>query len=1563
MEQPLARWLLVDDTLGWGTTAELRRRQAPDPGAVALDGRGDADQIRFVQELAKLLLWPAPADHGPMPSAMAEESPLHWEPFCSHPELTPEAMAAFWATPPAPGAFSEAQLRWLGRPHFALLLVFIRLLRHQRELLNALPARHLHHYYRDRLGFTPRLGEPDRVTVAFTLAEEAPPQHLAAGTVLRAGVDGQGRERLYRTLTDLSLNHTRVRRLRAIQLEQGLVNLDTLQAEEPIPGQRLERMLRLAYGGEGPSTEGLSALVPALRFCSIDGQAGHLQLEPHEFVRLMRLVRQRTDAGAAQEWAAINRWLGLAELFNSGVLSDPRDFSRNVSVSLLGPKGGALDWKADGLSEVNSVDDLYLCRDEEAVKAFLKRLFTAPACRLLHDLPPESTGDPEALFTARLSTFVRLMTMKLHIDGQWQQVNWLLERCGKRRRQLPSWQLDPSTPNSCSPAFAANLALAWGCTDPNQIPWPAPLKGGPASEASAPIPQPCWRYFTDLEALERRHALPLEDLLRLCALVELVAKGQARGDTWARLQELLRAVHRERWQAARRASLNRCREGQDGEEAFARVLRQALLAANRPGGAATAATAEAMPLSWRSALEQLGPWLPQGAGEALERFGALLQAPGTDPRRLGWEQAVALVEGAQQAATGEQPPALSRIDWRQLHGREQEIAAEAMADGEALEPCFRRPLAGVGEGPAPEAGPGFGVASRLLALAEGSRRIALTIAFTAGDSAPEALLASLRPPAGQSLKAEEFAGVPPLSAEQAGWGLNQALLVEVSTAAGWWVLPIAQASLRAESPSRPAPWELTLTLALSPSDPPLAPLEEGELPRLRLRLRPWREGAAGGEAWRSCGGFEALRLISARLQVEVNGLKGVRLQQEGAAVDPLEPFTPFGSSPAVGRCLYISHPELIDGDLEEIRFTGRWTGMPSDLRAHYRAYRGWPGLAPEDTVSAESFRVDLSLQVRNRGAEQEIKALPLFAEPGDTLALGGRVTPRPAPALTAGALESGEDLREQARVWCWRLTPTDFGHGLYPSLAARKAQELALAISGAAGRQALAMADAMASRQGSLQQRYEEALKAAGATPIDPDDYAVPEPCTPLLEGLEVSYSRSQALGTAGGEAGQLLRVHLFGEEEPLALPPPPAPEEEEAAVEAPLLLPSHPHPGELWLELEGARPRQPLALSFQLAEGTARGTRPSPAVQWDVRQGWQWQPLPVEEDGTDGLLHSGILRFTVPDIVGERLWIRASLRAPVEAYATLLAIQSQAVEAEAVPPAADDDDEADPAESAAELATQQPLAPHSITALEEAEPAIVAIHQPFSSRAGRAPETEAELEIRASERLRHKGRALAGWDYERLLWEAFASQLHTVVCQPAREGQPVEVVVIPDLREQVPRNLFAPGAPADQLAAMEHHLRQRCPAEAELVVRNATYVHVMARLWVCLRQGVDPTYAERELRQAVIRVLSPWCFDPAAEVRLGGEVRASDLGAAIDALPFVAYLERLRLFLVDPGGKPLRLDGLETSSEEILRSPAADVVLIAAPDHTIEFVSATSAMPSLIGIGAMRIDLDFQVA
>jgi hypothetical protein len=1568
MATSMSRWMMIEGLTGRGSTAATRQRQAPDPASLCLDPRCDADQIRFVQELAQQLIWRDAADSDlGTEAALCSEETVDWQGFCVSSDLHPEQIAAFTLAADDQTELSEEQRQWLGRPHFALLLTFIRLLRHQRELINRLPARDLQNYYENRLGFTLLNSEPDRVTVSFTLLEGAPPLLLKAGSLLLAGTTNQGEERHYRTLSDLSLNHTRITSLRSLQLHRGVTDLETIQASEPDARARLNAMLAFVYRDSCSSnvpatTEQLVGILPWLNFCQET-----LKLEIEEFLQLMSLVHECTDTEAEQEWDTVNRWLGVEGLLKNRVLEDRHDFARNLNTSLVGP-GGSLDFQADALSEVNSLDDLYLTRDLPEVQAFLASLFTAKTC-LLEPTPEDERTDPSRLIQARLHTFERVMTWKRGRDAKWQQVNWLLERSGRRIRQLPSWRLDPGNPNSCSAAFATNLTLTLGGeAAASQVTWP-----GTTADPRGETPDPAGHFETlyrELNALRDQWALPLEKLRRLCQRAAQVLEDRSNrtATTWQEIRQLLCSAHEGRWLSARREALAKARQGTQGGKALLATLQQALASPEPEDGRASAAAAEAQPqqspseeLSVASGLEQLGAWLPTGAQKLLGDFNEHLLAPVPGQRSLSWREVDALLERAQRARDGQTAPPLERVDWRLVVGRQQTIDPKAMAAGESLEPCFQSSAAGQ----APSPGAGFVVASRLLGLAEGSRQITLCLRFSTASGSLEALATSLNPPLGQALKPHSCAGVVPDLPDQPGWGLNQALLVDVTTAAGWWVLPIQKASLEDGAESTAMEWSLTLQLALPPSAPALEPMAGADLPRLRLRLRPF--GGSEEAPWRTCTGLDGLRLTGARLQVSVEGLKGVRLEQEGGTpLDPSEPFTPFGSSPMVGSSLLLSHSEILDGDLESLRFQGRWQKMPADLEAHYSAYRGWPGLEAKQAVKAGSFTMEVDLLDQEQGILQKQLPLPLFTPARgngtpdllDVVCLFNQSPPSgPAPPRIAG---TGE-LRQQKRVWRWRLKPMDFGHGLYPSLVARRAQELAIALSAAAGQQSLALAAAMASSAGkgaaAIRESYEAAMKDA-KTGVNAADYAVPIPYTPLLADLEVSYSRVQDLGACKEEWGQLRRVDLFENEEPLRLPPPPQPESPTSHGLGPVLMLSQDYAAELHVALEGAQPGQPLTMAFQLAEGSAHGPRPDPAVVWEVQRGWSWLPLPVREDGTDGLLHSGIVRVSLPDELeteghaAEKLWIRARLRGAVQAYATLQGLQTQAVEAEGV------------VQEEETASGDGPLPPHTITELVEVVPEIAAIHQPFSSRPGRGAETEAQQAIRVAELLRHKGRALSGWDYERLLWERFANQLHAVVCLPTTEAQRVELVVIPNLLQQVPRNPFAPGAATDQLEAMGSYLRQRCPPELTLVVRNAHYVHVKVRLWVCLQEGVDPAWAERQLQEKVIRTLSAWCFDAMAEARLGGEVRASDLVAAIDPLPFVAYLERLMLFLVDPGGKPLRMDDRETSSPDRLQAPGADVVLIASASQAVEFVPPGAApLPSLIGIGAVRIGLDFQLA
>ncbi len=69
-----------------------------------------------------------------------------------------------------------------------------------------------------------------------------------------------------------------------------------------------------------------------------------------------------------------------------------------------------------------------------------------------------------------------------------------------------------------------------------------------------------------------------------------------------------------------------------------------------------------------------------------------------------------------------------------------------------------------------------------------------------------------------------------------------------------------------------------------------------------------------------------------------------------------------------------------------------------------------------------------------------------------------------------------------------------------------------------------------------------------------------------------------------------------------------------------------------------------------------------------------------------------------------------------------------------------------------------------TISKLDQPDAAVKKITQPFATFGGRGQEASTAFYTRVSERLRHKDRAIALWDYERLVLEAFP-QIYQVKC------------------------------------------------------------------------------------------------------------------------------------------------------------------------------------------------------
>ncbi len=1435
-----------------GTSQRARRPAALDPAYARIDERTSADLLRFVRAYAEQLRF---FEHEVKPGGVRT-----WASFASREDVSIADMAAYLEEPER---FTGERARWLGRPHFALLLTFVELLGHARDHLNGFTRRHLDYYYRELLQMALEAPVADRAAVVFGLRPGVTEVRLPAGTELSAGKDAEGVERIYRTEREFVVNRAQVAQLRSVFVDRRVTGISDVRANRSLTAPRaLEEMLALALGSPAPGDpvpkwEGTHEInhgfLTGLRGV-LDFVRSSLFLEHHELRALMRLVRRRAEDEDA-EWDEINRLMGVTRPAN------PRDFQANL--------------QAAGLPERSDPDDLYAHRTDPDVRVFI-----------------------DTYLEAGYKNFVLLMQIKLRIDVDWAEINCLLERVGRRQRGVPDWSLPHDAPPS---DFDGNLALAL------EGRWPPPWPEGTSGIND---------YDVLLRRLEEHLAIPVERLETLVAFAEQIdGHPQSEDFDWSAVDRILADAAQRAEHAARLARLAEVRAGRKGVNAFDDEVSFVL--------------GEPAPMDWEQARSRLAPYLDGEQLGLLTQFRDALVAKkprvvlarskvlvqfsdtlvkGKPLADFDWADADRLLELAWRGIQ-EPPPVAQRVEVRNVYAHEDATLVKDNPAAPGWKPFGQRPIDPDRQHPR-GAALGWALRSPLLALSEGERTLTVTLGLRPEGFDPSHLSAALIP------RPEDRSDARLISA------LAEALAVEVSTEKGWITsghveVKLAQgtpednywtvASLpRASNDNWPA---LQLRMTIGADRDPLAPppSEAPGWPALRLSLRPdFREG----EWHTAIDAFAPLVLAAVHLKVEVSRLRALSLQREDRRLDPHKPFEPFGSQPVVGARLYLAHPELTRARLDSLQFDIEWMGLPKrPLKDHYVNY----GLPNDSGV----FKANVSLV--DRHVELTLaEGLPLFhdqggkTQPTQSLKIAKRL---PEVVHEAhGDLASAGDVRMASRHLRVELTPVDFGHGSYASLAAAKSREFAVDI-------------------------------AKGADTVkEADSYRVDPPYTPTIKQLTASYATSLELDPAAPSADhQLLHVHPFGT---CRIEP-----------ERPSLLPRYDAAGELYIGVRDLSPPQHLSLHVQLSEGTADPDVERPPLTWSYLKGDRFEELSCTEilsDTTQGLINSGIVELSLPPATpGGRLppefyWIRVSIPRERRSVCDIISIRAQAV-------AVRFDDRGN---AAAHYA--QPLPAGSIQRLVVPTAGIAKVEQPYHSAGGKAAEDPERLDTRVSERLRHKARALTAWDYERLVLHRFP-RINKVKCLPG-DGV-VDVIVVPDVRELHPQDRLAPRAPANLLAAIRDSLAERAPAAARIRVRNPRYVSVQVRLGVRFREGIDEGVAQRLLNDALVRFLAPWVFDESAEVVLGRRIYASSILDFADRHESVDFVAEIKLFR--------SLDGVNFEWVEVddaaggyhVEADQPDQVLIPATQHYFDIIPDTGfEVMSFTGVNYTRLEFDFIV-
>ncbi len=409
------------------------------------------------------------------------------------------------------------------------------------------------------------------------------------------------------------------------------------------------------------------------------------------------------------------------------------------------------------------------------------------------------------------------------------------------------------------------------------------------------------------------------------------------------------------------------------------------------------------------------------------------------------------------------------------------------------------------------------------------------------------------------------------------------------------------------------------------------------------------------------------------------------------------------------------------------------------------------------------------------------------------------------------------------------------------------------------------------------------------------------EPWTPIIKNISLDY-------TASATTEDIELIHLYPyagtyKKEAIASLP-------TASQPRTYLFPTYCDEGTLYIGLKDLQPGSNVNMLFQLAEATADSESEKEMVQWYYLENNNWKVLrngfEVLDDDTDGLTTSGIVKFALPaNMTNENTilpkglhWIKATIPQNSRTVSETIAIYTQAVKATFTKAAGNDT-----------LRLSAPLTAGSLAKLEVADSSVKKTTQPFDSFGGRQAEAEGHFYVRVSELLRHKGRAIQKFDYERLVLEGFP-QIFKVKCVthsfaldankyindiPLAPGY-VLLAVIPDLNQLKAAQQFEPKVPVSILENIEEYLRLRTSPFARVKAMNPRYEKVHFCLKVKLHLGKDENFYKEQLQQDLKEFLAPWAVGVYDKLSFGQCINQSDIVQFLETLHYLDYIIELKM-------------------------------------------------------------------
>jgi predicted phage baseplate assembly protein len=209
-----------------------------------------------------------------------------------------------------------------------------------------------------------------------------------------------------------------------------------------------------------------------------------------------------------------------------------------------------------------------------------------------------------------------------------------------------------------------------------------------------------------------------------------------------------------------------------------------------------------------------------------------------------------------------------------------------------------------------------------------------------------------------------------------------------------------------------------------------------------------------------------------------------------------------------------------------------------------------------------------------------------------------------------------------------------------------------------------------------------------------------------------------------------------------------------------------------------------------------------------------------------------------------------------------------------------------------------------ALSVLRSAIPYVSSVTNRLPARGGHDGETVAEAKVRAALALRGQDRAVTAEDYEAIAMRAVSGAARVRCVAPAGPGDPVQVLVVPDVSGygsgRIPFDALTPDEPG--LRTIAAALEERRLVGVRIAVEPPRYQGVTAAVRLRSKRVDDLD----EVRDAAVAALYRWLHPreggpDGAGWPFGRAVTLGDVHAALASVPGADYVEEARLYPADP--------------------------------------------------------------